>query len=112
MQGPNAIFFARLWDSIQPQVDFLLADGVPIAAMFQILCQRRTFLYNSGFDPRFREMAPGVVLLSHCIRAAIERGDVEFDFLRGQERYKYDLGAHDRGVYRVRLDSTSNSSAR
>ena len=62
-------------------------------------------------DPRFREMAPGVVLLSHCIRTAIERGDVEFDFLRGQERYKYDLGAHDRGVYRVRLDSTSNSSA-
>jgi CelD/BcsL family acetyltransferase involved in cellulose biosynthesis len=50
-------------------------------------------LYNSGFRPDRAALAPGVVLLAHVIRDAIQRRCRRFDFLRGEERYKYDLGA-------------------
>ena len=53
-------------------------------------------LYNSGFDPAHAELAPGIVLLAHVIRDAIERGVPVFDFLRGEEPYKYGLRARRR----------------
>ena len=49
-------------------------------------------LYNSGFDPAHARLAPGIVLLAHVIRDAIERGVPVFDFLRGEEPYKCDFG--------------------
>ncbi|MBK5094775.1 MAG: GNAT family N-acetyltransferase, partial [Deltaproteobacteria bacterium] len=36
-----------------------------------------------------------------CIEDAIGDGFREYDFLRGRERYKYDLGGRDRIVYRA-----------
>ncbi len=48
-------------------------------------------LYNSGFHPDRAALSPGVVLLGHLIRDAIERGKTCFDFLRGEERYKYEF---------------------
>ena len=36
-----------------------------------------------------------------AIKNAIEAGKATFDFLRGGERYKYELGAEDRYVYRL-----------
>ncbi len=85
------------------RIAFLEADGQPAAAMFQLEWAGRMNLYNSGFDPALGDLTPGVVLLSHCIRSAIEEGLQEYDFLRGNERYKYDLGGQDRPVLRATL---------
>lgn len=52
-------------------------------------------LYNSGFDPEFGSLSVGLVLKALCIRDAIESGKKRFDFLRGNERYKYELGGKD-----------------
>lgn len=71
------------------------------AAAFQIAWNGSLLLYNSGFDPAVREASPGVVLLARCIEGAIRDGMREYDFLRGRERYKYDLGGRDRVVYRA-----------
>ena len=43
----------------------------------------------------------GLVNKALVIREAIEAGKSHFDFLRGAERYKYDLGAEDREVYQL-----------
>jgi CelD/BcsL family acetyltransferase involved in cellulose biosynthesis len=48
-------------------------------------------------------MSPGLVLLARCVEDAIRSGLREYDFLRGRERYKYDLGGRDRIVYRVTI---------
>ena len=64
-------------------------------------------LYNSGFDPAHARLAPGIVLLAHLIRDAIERGVPVFDFLRGEESYKYDFGPTPEAV-----SSTSGSRRR
>ena len=83
---------------------FLRGGKGDLAAAFQIEYGGVLYLYNSGFDPEAAAgTSPGLVLLSRCIEDAIGRGIREYDFLRGRERYKYDLGGRDRVVYRAVL---------
>jgi CelD/BcsL family acetyltransferase involved in cellulose biosynthesis len=77
-------------------------DALPVASYlcFDYLGER--LVYNSGFDvSTCRQLSPGIVLLGYLIEDAILSGCRRFDFLQGNERYKYDLGAHDTEVKRV-----------
>ena len=60
-------------------------------------------LYNSGFHPDRAALAPGLVLLVHLIEDAVVRGKKRFDFLRGEERYKYEFGPKAEEVFAVRI---------
>jgi CelD/BcsL family acetyltransferase involved in cellulose biosynthesis len=60
-------------------------------------------LYNCGFEAAKKEWSPGVVLTSLIIKEAIENGAKEFDLLRGQEAYKYRIGAKDRPLWMITL---------
>lgn len=64
-----------------------------------------TYLYNSGYDPAYAHLAVGLVSKAHAIRAAIERHQTHFDFLRGDEHYKRHLGGTPREVLTLRLHS-------
>lgn len=64
---------------------------------------KHLLVYNSGFDYQFSEYSPGWVLLSYLIRHAIETGKSHFDFMRGDETYKYRFGAEDSFVMRARF---------
>ncbi len=80
----------------------VLSSGTEdLAAAFQLSWRGALMLYNSGFDTGRREASPGVVLVARCIEDAIGLGMREYDFLRGRERYKYDLGGRDRVVYKA-----------
>ena len=57
------------------------------------------YLYNSAYDPSFRQVSPGVVLLSELIRSATEAEIKVFDFLKGDETYKFRLGARRRRLF-------------
>ena len=86
------------------QLSFLDVDEEPIATFLSFEHNGDHLVYNSGFDPaRYGALAPGIVLASHCIEDAISRGLRRFDFLQGDERYKYDLGAVDTEVIRLVL---------
>ncbi len=82
---------------------FLSAGGKDVAAAFQLSWGAAVLLYNSGFDPEKREASPGLLLVARCIEDAIRLGLREYDFLRGRERYKYDLGGRDRVVCRAAI---------
>ncbi len=59
-------------------------------------------VYNSGLDPnRNAHLSPGIVLLCQDIQWAIENGRQGFDFLRGNEDYKYRMGGVDHPVMRL-----------
>jgi CelD/BcsL family acetyltransferase involved in cellulose biosynthesis len=60
-------------------------------------------LYNSGFDPEYSYFSVGLLLKALCLKEAIETGKDYFDFLRGSEPYKYDLGGRDRNLYQLVL---------
>ena len=58
-------------------------------------------LYNSAFDRRWQQLAPGMVLVAEDIREAIEEHCSVFDFLKGDYAYKYRFGARKRLVKRL-----------
>lgn len=59
------------------------------------------YLYNSAYDPVFADASPGVVLLGTMIERAIAEDMPRFDFLKGDETYKFRLGAHERPLLEV-----------
>ena len=87
--------WARLW--------FLDSADTPIAAFICTEYGPSVGLYNSGFDPVHARLAPGIVLLGHVIRDAIERRVPVFDFLRGEEPYKYAFGPVPTDLLSVRV---------
>ena len=85
------------------QLAFLTLDGKKAAANMAFKYHDRLLLYNSGWEWAFRDFSPGWVLLARLIQWSIENDVKEFDFMRGDERYKYKFGAVDRHVFRVTL---------
>lgn len=82
---------------------FLELDGVRVASAICFDYGGQFLLYNSGYDPEYARLSAGLALKAYCIHDAIVAGREVFDFLQGSEPYKYDLGAVDKPVYRVRL---------
>lgn len=60
-------------------------------------------LYNSGYDPAYKYYSNGLMLHALLIKRNIEKGLKVHDFLRGKERYKYDLGAKDLNLYKISI---------
>ncbi len=85
------------------QLAFLTVDGQKAAAYLSFDYQNRIWVYNSGLNRDFQSLSPGWVLLGHLLQWAIEHGRAEFDFMRGDEEYKYRFGAVDRFVMRADL---------
>ena len=82
---------------------FLTFDDMRAAGYLSFRYLNRLWVYNSGMDTRFSAYSPGWVLLGLLLQWANENGLKEFDFLRGDEEYKYRFGAVDRSVMRVTL---------
>jgi CelD/BcsL family acetyltransferase involved in cellulose biosynthesis len=80
------------------QLSFLEIQGHKAAGYFCFDYQNRILVYNSGFDPDYSEYSPGWVLLGNLLQWANENHRSEFDFMRGNEDYKYRFGGKDRFV--------------
>jgi len=79
---------------------FIEVNGAKAAAMLGFIYDGRLLVYNSGYDPAsYSELSPGIVLTARIIEHAIQRGLRVFDFLQGNEVYKYRFGAQDTVVY-------------
>lgn len=81
---------------------FLEIGGIKAAGAFNFDYGNRLWGYNSGVNRKFIELSPGWVLLAHTLQWACEHGRSEFDFMRGNEEYKYRFGAKERKVMRAR----------
>lgn len=85
------------------KLSFLTIDSFKAAGYLCFDYNGHILVYNSGFDFRFSQYSPGWVLLSLLIQNAIETGKKYFDFMRGDEDYKYRFGAADGFVKRIEL---------
>ena len=96
-------FFMDLATELAPadqfKLYFLEVDGVRVACCICFDYDGSYLLYNSGYDPRYSALSVGLINKALCLRDAIEGGRRVFNFLKGTERYKYDLGAKDEKVY-------------
>ena len=83
---------------------FLSVDDLKASAMLCFRYGNAFQVYNSGYNPAlYPELSTGIVLLSHCIYDAIEEGLAIFDFLRGEEEYKYRFGAQRTEIYNLKI---------
>jgi CelD/BcsL family acetyltransferase involved in cellulose biosynthesis len=100
-------FFRRMASAMAAE-DFvrlfmLRVNGKPVAAVLCFDAGSHLYMYNSGYDPAYSGLSVGLVSKALCLRWAIENGKSGIDFLRGDEPYKYDLGAKDQAIYRLRI---------
>ena len=75
----------------------------PVAAVYNIRWNGKVYFYQSGRALDVPgQVRPGIVLHAHRIRAAIEAGDREYDFLGGAVQYKRQLSPACRQIVRIR----------
>ncbi|HEX6509449.1 MAG TPA: GNAT family N-acetyltransferase [Chloroflexota bacterium] len=77
------------------RLSVLRRDGKDVAATMSFLYRGRFFLYNSGYDPELASSSPGIAAVALAMQDAIREEAVAFDFLSGNEPYKYQFGATD-----------------
>ena len=103
MTGNKREFFntmtAALAEKGNLKLSFLEIEDVPVSAVICFDYNNDIYLYNSAFDPAFSALSVSLLLEVSCIRDAILKGKKRFDFLSGNERYKYDLGGKDVPIY-------------
>ena len=85
------------------QLAFLEADGQKAAGYLNFDYLNRIWVYNSGIDGRFLDLSAGWVLLGHLLQWANNEKRTEFDFMRGDEDYKYRFGGVDKFVVRAKV---------
>lgn len=99
-------FFLALHLEAGGVIDVLLdGAGRPASAVFSFEDEAGFYLYNSAFEPELRRHSPGNVMLSHLIERAIGGGVRIFDFLKGDETYKFRLGAEPRPLFVVTAEA-------
>ena len=78
----------------------LWRDQTPIGGLVSLVDPQKKALlfYLAGRDETFNEPPPGLVLHAYSIRHAIRHGFKTYDFLRGNEAYKYSFGAVERPI--------------
>lgn len=94
-------FFAQLVATAGATIHHLVCGGVVRASAFGFETPDGYYYYNSAYDPDAAMASPGVVLFSSMIEQQIDRGVAVFDFLKGDETYKYRHGAVARPLFTI-----------
>jgi hypothetical protein len=94
-------FFTALEARSGAVVDFLEGADGPIAAAFGFEDADCYYFYNSAYRPDSSDLSPGIILVLALVRQAIRSGKQVFDFLKGDEMYKFRLGAKPRPLYEI-----------
>lgn len=81
----------------------LRLDGRPAASLYGFMYNRTFYFYQQGFHPDYAKHSPGLVMTGLTIRGAIEEGAAEYDFLRGDEEFKFRWTRQTRELGRVVL---------
>jgi CelD/BcsL family acetyltransferase involved in cellulose biosynthesis len=90
-------FSRRAWLEL-----FVLSfDKKEVAYLLSFHYNDTLYLYNAAYDPDYSSISPGIVAITYCLEDTISRGIKCFDFLRGDETYKYRFGARDNHLYRL-----------
>jgi CelD/BcsL family acetyltransferase involved in cellulose biosynthesis len=112
----NRLFLRRLAEleaAEGPEARFHLGEvvvgGHTVYALAGFASGGTCYFYNAGMDPDARDLSPGIVGTTTYLRDRIDRGDRRFDFLRGDEAYKYEWGANDVRLTRLVIGPVTDS---
>lgn len=100
-------FFEEIISLFSPKgwvnIPLLELSGQLIAYRLDFQFRGRYYGYFLGFNPGFSFCTPGKVLMTHLIKECFDKQMAEFDFLRGDESYKFDWTNKYRQNMRIML---------
>src|SRR6476469_943417 len=88
----NCLYLPVLWKGDKP---------LGAIANFVDVRQKSMLFFITGRDESFKTPPPGLILNAEAIRYAIQNGFKVYDFLRGNEEYKYSFGAKERRIEHI-----------
>ncbi len=94
----NVALFRGLRERGVLLVSSLYAGDTLLAAHLGSSHEGRVGWWVPAYDPNLSKFSPGRLLLEDMLKASHARGDVEFDFLIGDEAYKFQYATHNRVV--------------
>ena len=107
MTDRRELFFRSLAEAMADigllRFGILELDKLPVAMIMGFDYNDSVYLYNSGYDPGYSSLSAGLLSKVLCIKDSIEKGRKKFDFLKGDEAYKYQLGGKEIPLYRYRV---------
>jgi CelD/BcsL family acetyltransferase involved in cellulose biosynthesis len=89
LQDFHKEFTARALQCKTLQLHIMYLDDEPAAAMYAFEHDKVFYFYQAGFDMKFATYSVGLVMIGLMVKGALERGNREFDFLHGEEPYKF-----------------------
>jgi len=100
-------FFRSLADSMAKagllKLGILKLDLLPAAMIMCFDYNDCIYLYNSGYDPQYNSLSVGLLCKILCIKESIREGKKKFDFLKGDDTYKYQLGGREVPLYSCQI---------
>ncbi|HUV56041.1 MAG TPA: GNAT family N-acetyltransferase [Dehalococcoidales bacterium] len=78
-------------------------DKAPVAMTMGFDYNDAHYLYNSAYDPQFNYLSVGLLCKVLCLKESIEKGRKKWDFLKGGEPYKYQLGGQEIPLYSCQI---------
>jgi CelD/BcsL family acetyltransferase involved in cellulose biosynthesis len=97
----NVQLFKRLQERGALLVSSLRAGSTLMAVHFGATNDRRLGSWIPAYDVALQKYSPGRLLLEDMLKASHARGDLEFDFLIGNEAYKFQFATHSRVIGEV-----------
>lgn len=91
----------RLLKAGSLRLSFLELNGENVAFILAMKTGTSTFYYQSGFNIDFSRYSVGSVLLGYVIENASNEGCTHFEFLRGDEKYKYEWASEKREMVEI-----------
>ena len=91
-------------DIEQLRILCLYDDQKLISACIVIDYDETYFLYNNAYSLMYNSFSVGLVSKIFAIKESIDRNKKTFNFLRGNEKYKYSLGGVDIKLFNVRIN--------
>ena len=85
------------------RIYLLYFNDRPVAYIYGYVFNNVFWYYQTAFDLTFKDHSPGAVILQMVIKSVIEEGVQEFDFLRGDEDYKFYLSNGHRQLSTIYL---------
>lgn len=80
---------------------FLIVNSIRVAVSMSFVNHGVEYLYNSGYNPDFNDLSVGILNHVFSIRQSINEKNKVFDFMRGNEMYKYRLGGIDEHIFKL-----------
>ena len=76
-------------------MDVVERDSEILGVALNLAYGKEIYYYSGGFDEQLNKLRPGTALFANAIQRGIDSGFTSFNFLRGDESYKYRWGAQD-----------------